>query len=561
MSGSADPNATEFEVVSLPNATIASGTNSTFVVAFQPQSAGPKVASIVIVSNDPDESTFSFDIEGTGVLAPGPEIQVWCSGQDMDASHAYSVGGSYISPSYVEATFSIENLGTPGFALSLSSASLSGPNAAMFSIRTQPSLVIPEGASTTMVVRYTPTVVSALHSATVTIPNNDGDEGTYTIALTAFVRVPEINVRQGATQLLDGSGSYAFGNIGTDGNGNTASANVTFTVENPGTGDLTITSITATGDTLHFDLTKGSLPRTVGAAGSTTFTAAFDPIASGDKSVIVSIVNNDADENPYTFTLTGKGVSANKMYWSGETAGVIFRANRDGSNVEGLVSAPGAPWGVALDMAGGKIYWTEWQYHRIMRADLDGSNVEPLMSVAGYADGLAIDPAGGYLYFANNGPRTVERAPIGGGSATVLASGMGGIFDLAIDAAHGLLYWPDCATSLIHMGSVGGGSGPLGLGPSLPNGIALDVAGGLIYLTSQGLYGVYSMPIGGGAYTRITSAGPYPIGIALDKANEMLYWVDRGTGTVMRSSTSPGSTPQTVFYGSPACAIALDIVP
>lgn len=555
--------ADEFEIVSLPNRTIAAGTSSSFIIEFKPQDTGARLAWIEIVSNDPDEGTFHFDIEGAGVPLPGPEIQVWCGTTNIDESpgRAYDMGATYVGTP-VSATFVIENIGTPGQALHLGAPSLSGADSAMFHVDTAPGTPVPEGASTTMVIRYEPTTaVGAPHQATVTFATDDADEPSYAIALLGAVRLPEIRVRHLTTELPDGSGTYDFGNCGTDGNGNTATTAITFYVDNLGDAELLVTSVTAAGDAADFDLAPGSLPRTVRPGRSTTFTAAFDPTASGNKSVTVSVVSDDADENPYTFTLTGKGVSAGKMYWTDEDYGIVFRADRDGGNVEALIQGAPAPFGVALDMAGGKVYWTEWQAARIMRADLDGSNIEQLASVSGYPDGLALDVANRTMYFANNGPKMIQKAPMDGGSVATVTGGMSGIFDVAIDSANGLLYWPDYATYRIYVGSVGGGASVLASGLPVPNGLALDLAGGLIYFTAQSGGRVYSMPIGGGAPTPITSTGPYPLGIALDKANAMLYWVDRGYGLVMRCGTSGGS-PQTVFSGgSGACCIALDTVP
>ncbi len=550
--------ADEFEILSLPNATIAAGTSSTFTIEFEPQSVGVKLAWIEIASNDPDEGTFHVDIEGTGVAAPGPEIQVWCAGQNIDDSGSYDMGGTYVgTPVY--ATFVIENIGTPGEALALGVPSLSGAESAMFHVDEAPVTPVPEGSSTTMKIRYQPTTgVGTPHEAAVTFTTDDSDEALYVIALSGFVRLPEIRVRQGATELPDGSGTHDFGQCGTDGNGNSTTKPVTFTIDNLGTGDLTITAIGASG--ADFDLVPGTLPRTVRAGNTTTFTAAFDPTCSGDRTETVSIASNDADENPYTFTLTGEGVSAGKMYWTDEDYGIVFRANRNGSEVEALIQGAAAPFGVALDMAGGKVYWTEWQAARIMRADLDGGSIEQVASVSGYPDGLALDVANRMLYFANNGPKLIQRAPMDGGSVTTVTGGMSGILDVAIDAAGGLLYWPDYATYRIYMGSVSGGSSILASGLPVPNGIALDVAGGLIYFTAQGASRIFSMPIGGGTLTPIASTGPYPVGIAVDAANAMLYWVDRTSGEVMRCTTSGGSR-EVLFDGFGACCIALDIVP
>jgi Tol biopolymer transport system component len=92
----------------------------------------------------------------------------------------------------------------------------------------------------------------------------------------------------------------------------------TFTIENSGNQNLTlsgnpIVQITGTNSTDFSVLSNPST--TISTGGSTTFQITFDPGSSGIRSAIVSIANNDADENPYTFTIQGTGTAAaNAMY-------------------------------------------------------------------------------------------------------------------------------------------------------------------------------------------------------------------------------------------------------
>ena len=50
---------------------------------------------------------------------------------------------------------------------------------------------------------------------------------------------------------------------------------------------------------------------TLSAGAATTFTVTFDPSAAGSFTDTVNIANNDADENPYTFVISGTGVANN----------------------------------------------------------------------------------------------------------------------------------------------------------------------------------------------------------------------------------------------------------
>lgn len=80
-----------------------------------------------------------------------------------------------------------------------------------------------------------------------------------------------------------------------------------FTITNTGSASLTlgVPSIGGVGAT-QFSL-QTSPAGTLAAGASTTFTVRFDPAATGVHTASVSIANDDADENPYTFALVGTG--------------------------------------------------------------------------------------------------------------------------------------------------------------------------------------------------------------------------------------------------------------
>ena len=76
----------------------------------------------------------------------------------------------------------------------------------------------------------------------------------------------------------------------------------TFALENTGTADLTISGITATPAT---DFTVNSSITTVPAGTTETFTVTLSGATAGAFTATLSIASNDADENPFTFDLTG----------------------------------------------------------------------------------------------------------------------------------------------------------------------------------------------------------------------------------------------------------------
>jgi hypothetical protein len=110
---------------------------------------------------------------------------------------------------------------------------------------------------------------------------------------------PEVNLKAGTDNISSG-GNYNFGTrtINSD-------TEATFTIENQGNADLTITTpLTLDGpDASQFSLTKQPVSP-VTAGGETTFIVSFNPVSAGIKTASITILDNDTDESIYTLNLT-----------------------------------------------------------------------------------------------------------------------------------------------------------------------------------------------------------------------------------------------------------------
>jgi hypothetical protein len=62
--------AADFTITTIPSATIAANDNTTFEITFNPSALGLRTATVTIANNDSDENPYTFDVQGTGVLAP-----------------------------------------------------------------------------------------------------------------------------------------------------------------------------------------------------------------------------------------------------------------------------------------------------------------------------------------------------------------------------------------------------------------------------------------------------------------------------------------------------------
>lgn len=112
-------------------------------------------------------------------------------------------------------------------------------------------------------------------------------------------------ITSGSTTLSSALGTD-FGDVLAEGG---APVSHTFTITNTGLATLTLpsTPVTVLGDhSADFTVTQPS-SLSIAQNASTTFSISFDPSVVGVRTGLVSIANNDSNENPYTFKIQGTG--------------------------------------------------------------------------------------------------------------------------------------------------------------------------------------------------------------------------------------------------------------
>lgn len=120
----------------------------------------------------------------------------------------------------------------------------------------------------------------------------------------------EIDIRGNSVSIVNNDATPSltdhtdFGSTAVDG----GTVTRTFTIHNTGNAFLTLSYMSiGPGD---FSLT--TIPSSpINGPGSTTFNITFNPSAVGLRTSTITIGNNDADENPYTFAIQGTGVNSN----------------------------------------------------------------------------------------------------------------------------------------------------------------------------------------------------------------------------------------------------------
>lgn len=172
---------------------------------------------------------------------------------------------------------------------------------------------LPEG-------KLIPNFLGSSFAAKISYVGGTGNDVTLTTQLP-----PEINVKGNGVSIVSGDVTPSTADHTDFGSASAGVTNV-FTIENTGTGLLTLsgTPKVAVSGANAGDFTVSVQPAaTVAASGSTTFTVVFAPLALGTRTATLSIANDDLDEDPYTFAIQAVGTLNHAPQGANNTITVI----------------------------------------------------------------------------------------------------------------------------------------------------------------------------------------------------------------------------------------------
>ena len=289
--------ATDFAVTSSPSATVSAGGSTNFTVTFNPSSTGAKTAALDIASSDSDENPFDISLSGTAteaeIAVDAPSASDITSGSHTET---FTTVDRTSGTTSVQETFTIRNTGNANLTVSISNS-----NTTDFQVTSSPTSPVSGSGSTNFTVTFNPQSAGS-KSATLTITNNDLDEGSFTINLSGTATEAEVAVEQPiGTDVSDG-GTVDFGSpiLGS------ATRSV-FVIKNDGTAPLTVNTPVISGANAS-DFNLEEVPDSpVSALGSTDFSVSFTPTSEGSKTAELSFTNNDLSEGTFNITLTGNG--------------------------------------------------------------------------------------------------------------------------------------------------------------------------------------------------------------------------------------------------------------
>jgi len=271
--------------------------SDTFVVTCTPTATGSRTAVMTVTSNAPGNPSYVVNLTCTGV---NPEINVVYAAASYASGDAVPLTGTTYGGSYTDYTLTIENTGTGNLTVTADIVSADGS----MTIQTAPTTPVTGGSSTTMVVRFEPTVDGGSVS-TLTLTNNDANESSTVLSLQAeAVCTGTLEVTNPLGVVAVSGGTYEFGSIEAA----VGTRAKTFVLTNSGVGELN--SIDVSSNSASFVVT--ALTNTaLSAAGTMNVTVTFTTVASnGVKTGTLTITSSDPVVPSYTMTLTATEVAA-----------------------------------------------------------------------------------------------------------------------------------------------------------------------------------------------------------------------------------------------------------
>lgn len=293
---------------SFGSTSLAPGASTTFTIRLNADYGGTYNGSVNFSTNDSDENPFNFNLSGTvdeyGGYGGAPEITLYDEGYggssilDDYGSYAFGTTDLYTS---LQHTFRVENDGTDTLTLGALQVPYGYSVYSSFGDST-----LEPGENTTFTIRLN-AEYGGTYNGSLSFTTNDTDENPFNFNLSGTVDEyggyggsPEITVYDegyGGSSILDGYGSYTFG---TTNQGNPITH--TFRIENDGDGTLSLGQFTLpTG----FSLVSGVSSTSLAPGQSTTFQIQLIAANVGSYSGTLSFSNNDSDEGPFNFTVSG----------------------------------------------------------------------------------------------------------------------------------------------------------------------------------------------------------------------------------------------------------------
>jgi hypothetical protein len=258
--------------------TLNAGQSTSFSATFSPASAVTGATGTISLSSNAPGSPATISLTGSSLQG------------SLSANPASFNFGNVLVGSNGTHAITLTNSGTA--SVTISAAAATGTGFSLTGLSTPMTLTA--GQSTTLTATFTPTSASLANGSVSITSNAPGSPLAIPLSGTGI-----------QAQIAASPTSVNFATV-VDGN----NATQTITVRNNGTASLTISQATVSGT--GFSMTGLTVPATIAAGSSTTFTAKFAPTGSGPLSGSILLTSN-APGSPLTIPLSGTAATATKL--------------------------------------------------------------------------------------------------------------------------------------------------------------------------------------------------------------------------------------------------------
>lgn len=301
-------NPSDFAVTAQPSTPVAASGNTTFQITFDPSAVGARNATVSITNNDSSKSPYTFAIQGTGI-SPTTTVSTttlsnftYVVGNGPSTNQTFNVSGSNLTANLVV---------TPPTNYEISQTS--GGTYVSTAINLTPSSG--SVASTPIYVKLKAGLSVANYNAeTINITSTGATAKTVTLTGSVTAPAPKMVVKGNSVIILSGDTTPSTTDA-TDFGATpiTTTVTKTYTIENTGSADLTISSLLFNNGNRGFSFTQ-PLALTIIPGGNTTFTISFSNATPGsfnDDILIASNDNNTSATYIYKVSATATDIPVN----------------------------------------------------------------------------------------------------------------------------------------------------------------------------------------------------------------------------------------------------------
>jgi uncharacterized delta-60 repeat protein len=352
--------AAEFIVTAQPGSPLTVSDADDFIITFTPGNSGLRTATVTIANNDPDEGTFTFALQGTGL---SPEIAVTGNGQnitDGDVTPSLTDHTDYGSTPLgtpVTRSFTLTNTG----GLDLNVTGLTVPTGYEHVGTFAPFTLAPAAAQVVQV-RFLANTVNGTFSGTMALLSNDVDEGSFDISLTATAISGGNPAALDLTFDADGAGGALPGGMVTTAVGSSHDYGYCVAVQSDG--KIVVAGSSFNGSNNDFALVRyninGSPDSTFGSSGKVTTPidsnndGGYSVAVQGDGKIVVAGYSSNGGNDDFALVRYNPNGSLDNGFGSGGKVTTAIGSGHDtGQSVavqaDGKLVVAGISWNGSND--------------------------------------------------------------------------------------------------------------------------------------------------------------------------------------------------------------------